>query len=137
MSHGFFCERNKRPKEKQIRELIGNKVKQWAEIDSYMVNTVEAKPAYKFYGRNYGWALGYSKGGKSILSLYPLSNDFTIQIILKKKHEAEILKTMDNKELLDLIKSTREIHEGKWIFIKYSKIKSNAVVKKMIDIKIK
>lgn len=137
MSYSFFCERNLKPSEEQIIELIGNKYKQWTELDSYLINTKGVKRSYKFYGKNYGWAIGYSKSGKSIISFFPLSNDFTIQMILKKKHEIEIIKTVGNNELLDLIKNTPEIHEGKWIFIKYSQINSNEIIKKMIDIKLK
>jgi hypothetical protein len=117
-------------------QLLGKKFKQWDEINSYLVNIIKAKSAYKFYGKNYGWALGFSKSNKSIISLYPLLNDFTIQIILKKKHEVEIKKIIDNQELQDLINKKSEIKEGKWIFFKYSKINSVPIIKKMIDIKI-
>jgi hypothetical protein len=137
MSYSTFTDRVNKPSEEDVVQLIGNKFKQWTEIDSYMVNMIKAKSSYKFYGKNYGWALGYSKNNKSIISLYPLSNDFTIQMIFKKEHEVEIIKNIDNNELLDLIKNTSEIHEGKWIFIKYSKINSSAIVKKMINIKLK
>jgi len=137
MSYSAFTDKVNKPSEEEVIQLIGSKFKQWTEIDSYMVNMIKAKSAYKFYGKNYGWALGYSKNNKSIISLYPLPNDFTIQMIFKKKHEDEIMKVIDNNELLDLIKNTSEIHEGKWIFIKYSKINSSAIVKKMINIKLK
>lgn len=136
MSHSFFCERNQKPSEEQIFKILGDKFKQWEEINSYLVNTIRAKSSYKFYGKNYGWAVGYSKSGKSIISLYPLLNDFTIQIILKREHENEIIKIIDNKELQDLIHETPEIQEGKWIFIKYCKINSTETVKKMINIKL-
>ena len=136
MSYSLFTDRLNKPSEEQILKTINNRFKQWDEINSYMIDIIKAKSVYKFYGKNYGWALGYSKKGKSIIALYPLLNDFTIQIILKKKHEIEIIKIIKNKELLDLIKNTQEIHEGKWIFIKYSKINSTEIVKKIIDIKL-
>jgi len=136
MSYSFFCERKLKPSEEQIVELIGNKYKQWTELDSYLIKTIGAKRSYKFYGKNYGWAIGYSKSGKSIISFFPLLNDFTIQMILKQKHEIDIIKSIKNSELLDLIKNTPEIHEGKWIFIKYSEINSNEIIKRMIDIKL-
>ena len=88
---------------KLLKYLIIN-IKQWNEINSYLINIIKTKSKYKFYGKNYGWALGYSKNNKSIISLYPLLNDFTIQIILKKKHEIEIKNTIDNKELQDFNK---------------------------------
>lgn len=137
MGYGFFCDKNQKPSEKQIIEILGNTFEQWIKIDSYIKNTIKGKSAYKFYGKNYGWAIGYTKSSKSILSLYPLSNDFTIQMILKKKHENEIMKITDNKELLEIIHATPEIHEGKWIFITFSKIKSITIIKQMIDLKIK
>lgn len=137
MSYSFFCERNNKPSEEEIVKLLGNKFKEWDEINSYLLNMIKAKSKYKFYGKNYGWALGYSKSGKSIISLYPLSEDFTIQMILKKKHEIEIMKMFKNNELLDLIKNTPETHEGKWIFFKYRMVNSVAVVKNLIEIRLK
>jgi hypothetical protein len=137
MSYSIFCERNQKPSEDQIKKSVGNKFKQWAEIDSYLMDVIKAKSAYKFYGKNYGWALGYSKSSKSIISLYPSQNDFTIQMILKKEYEKEIIKLIKNKEVQDLINNTHEFHEGKWIFIKNSKINSITIIKHMIDIKLK
>ena len=136
MSYSIFYERNNKPSEEEVTKALGNKLNQWFEISSYLVNVLKARSSYKFYGKNYGWAKGYSKKGKSIVSLYPLLNDFTIQIILKKSHEVEIVKTIDNKDLIDIINQTAEIYEGKWIFIEYSKINSVDIIKKMIDIKV-
>jgi hypothetical protein len=137
MSYSVFIDRIHKPSEEQIVKILGNKYKQWDEINSYLVNIIKANSSYKFYGKNYGWALGFSKGNKSIISLYPLSNDFTIQIILKKEHEIEIIKIINDDKLQKLIKEKSVVHEGKWIFIGYSKINSIEIIKKMIDIKLK
>jgi len=137
MSYSYFIDKTEKPSQEQITKLLSNKSKIWGNINDYLINTIKTKSAYKFYGKNYGWALGYSKSGKSIISLYPLKNDFTVQIILKKYHEDEILKTISNAELYNVIQNTQEIHEGKWIFIKYSQINSVEIVKKMIEIKTK
>ena len=137
MSYSYFCDKNNKPSDHQIIKILNNNINQWNEINSYLINIIKTKSKYKFYGKNYGWALGYSKNNKSIISLYPLLNDFTIQIILKKKHEIEIINTINNKELQTLINETSEIYEGKWIFFKYSMINSVEIIKKMIDIKLK
>jgi hypothetical protein len=136
MSYSVFCERKQKPLEEQIVKSVGNKFNKWDEIDSYMMNVIKAKSAYKFYGKNYGWALGYAKNSKSIISLYPLLNDFTIQMIIKKEHEKKIINIITDKEIIDYIKNKKESHEGKWIFLNYSKINSLASVKKMIDVKL-
>ncbi len=54
------------------------------------VKIIKARSKYKFYGKNCGWALGYSKSGKSVISLYPLLGDFAIQMIFKKQHEIQL-----------------------------------------------
>jgi hypothetical protein len=137
MSYSIYCERSKPPSEEQIVQSIGSQIKVWSDIHSYLTQTVQAKAAWKFYGKNYGWASGYTKSGKSIISLYPLTNDFTVQMIIKKGHEDEIKKLTDNKELLSVIRETPEIHEGKWIFIPFSRLHSTELVLRMIDIKLR
>lgn len=136
MSYGYFCEKGKKPGEEQIAELLGNKFEVWDAVNSYLINIIKAKSAYKFYGKNYGWALGFTKNGRSIISLYPLQNDFTIQIILKKRHENDVIKAASNKDFEKIILETPEISEGKWIFFKYSLVNSIEVIKKIIEIRL-
>ena len=79
--------------------------------------------------------MGFSKSGKSIISLYPADKDFWFQVILNERQEEAVLEKLENKVIRDIIGRTEPIHEGKWVFLKYSDVETEVEVKRMIDIR--
>jgi hypothetical protein len=108
MSYGCFINRNDVPTDNAVQKAIGTKKEAWQEIVDYLTIEKKARAKYKFYGKNYGWALGFSKNGKTILALYPDVNDFCVQFIVNAKQEAAVLKEIANSELRDMIKKKRQ-----------------------------
>lgn len=117
MSIGSFTDKNNKPTETEVLKTIGRALPAWTRINTYINTTFKAKAEYKFYGKNYGWALRYIKSGKSFIALYPVENKFTAQIILNKKQIEQAQKLELKQKIKNLIQSTPEIHEGKWLYI--------------------
>ena len=117
MSIGSFTDKNNKPTETEVLKIIGRAVPAWTSINTYINNSFKAKAEYKFYGKNYGWALRYIKSGKSFIALYPAADKFTAQIILNRKQIEEAQKVELQPRITDIIKNTPEIHEGKWLYI--------------------
>jgi hypothetical protein len=135
MSHGCFTDRNDPPTDHAVQKALGGRRDAWRNICEYLTTDKKAKAKYKYYGKNYGWALGFSKSGKSILALYPATNDFCVQFILNEKQEAAVLSELSNGTLHDMIAEKESIHEGKWIFAKFGVFKGIEEIKRIVEIK--
>lgn len=117
MSKGIFTDKNYKPSIAEVYEQLGPTKKIWEQIISFIEKQGKSKAELKFYGKNYGWALRFTKSGKSLLALYPSQNGFTVQIILNSQQEAEALRQKIGTRIKKIIIGTPEIHEGKWLYI--------------------
>lgn len=135
MSYGYFCEREKKPDEKSVTYILSENNSSFEEIKNFLTKEIKSQCDYKFYGKNFGWGLMFKKSGKSLITLYPLENDFTILLIIKKEHEEKIIKIINNKKIKDKIENNEAIKEGKWVFFKWSDLKSLEKLKKVIEYK--
>jgi hypothetical protein len=135
MSYGCFINKNDAPTEQGVQKALGTKMKTWREIVDYLAIGKKTTAKFKFYGVNYGWALGFTKNGRSILALYPDKNDFCVQFILNEKQEAALLREIENTELRDMIEKKKSIREGKWIFARIGVFKGVEEVKRIVEIR--
>jgi hypothetical protein len=135
MSHGSFTDRSQTPSEDEVITSLSKSRALWDDIVLFIESNYRTKKSYKFYGRNYGWALQFSKSGKALVSLYPGQGEFVAQIILNKEQWEEALSLQMGEETRGLINSTPEIHEGKWIFIKINLKIDAEDAKKLISIR--
>ena len=135
MSRGSFTDRVNKPSEDEVFASLSHSRALWDEIVLFIENNYRTKKAYKFYGRNYGWALQFSKSGKALISLYPGQGEFVAQIILNKDQCEKALKSGIGDEIGDLIRQTPEIHEGKWIFASIKTKKDARDIENLISVR--
>ena len=117
MSKGIFTDKIHKPTNEEVTEVLGTVQSTWQVIVNYIEIQLKAKGEFKFYGKNYGWALRFNKSGKSLVALYPSKNEFTVQIILNTKQVEKALLEASDRRIKKIIVDTPEIHEGKWIYI--------------------
>ena len=67
MSIGFFTEKEHQPENDEILEVLGLKRKAWKELTAFVTETYRPSVEPRFYGKNYGWAMRYRKGGEALL----------------------------------------------------------------------
>lgn len=118
MSMGCFTDKLYQPTSEEILEAISKTKPLWDRLHSFIVNNYSISGSLKFYGKNYGWAIAFSKGGKALTSLYPGTGCFTVQIILNSTQVEEALNSDISISVKRIINDTPQIHEGKWIFIR-------------------
>ena len=109
---------------KQILTALGDKRSAWEEFVAFVRAKYPSQEEFKFYGKNYGWALRFRKGGKARLSLYPAQDGFIIQVILS---EAAAQATRD----LKLGKRVRQVIESAIRFPKDDGFTSRSSRRKM------
>ncbi len=135
MTIGAFTEKENIPDISQVLDTLASKKPFWNTLTDYMINSIKAKPEWKFYGRNYGWALRFKKQGKSLAALYPSEDKLIIQIILDADQVKQALEAIESHVLKDIIIRTEEIHEGKWIYTEIEDQEILKEVKKLIYIR--
>jgi hypothetical protein len=130
--------RNLDPSEKQIIDYIGPKaMKIWNELKEFLAENYDFQPELSYWGDNYGWTIRYRKSGKTLTAFYPEKGGFTVQVILGKK---EVDKFQDMREELspDIVKlfdETKQLHDGRWLWIAQPGIGSVEDIKKLIQLK--
>ncbi len=117
MSKGIFTDKNKKPTAKAIDKIVGLAGRNWKEINDFLVSTLELKGELKFYGVNYGWAIRYSKSGKSVIALYPDKDGFTAQIIMKRAQLEAAYEYGVSDSTKEAANRATGFKEGRWVFI--------------------
>jgi hypothetical protein len=118
MSKGLFTDKNHKPTEKEVFDAISSVKPQWDSLISFIENNYKITGEFKFYGKNFGWALRYRKSGKVLISIYPGKDEFMVQIILNGKEVEKALQLDIAPETKKIIMETSSIREGNWIYLK-------------------
>lgn len=118
MGISIFVDRNCKPTLNEIFEVVSTSNINLQSLLNIIERKFKAKSEFKFYGKNYGWALNFQKSGKSFISIYPGNGIYTVQIILDKNQVIDAMNSNITECAKGIISSTEEIHEGRWIYIK-------------------
>ncbi len=137
MSIGIFTDKSCKPSIDDMLKAVSASEVNLKALFGIIEENFKAKSEFKFYGRNYGWALNFRKSGKSLISIYPSDNMFTVQIILDKVQAEEAINSDISEAVRDIINNTEEICEGKWIYIKVESTSKIKDIETLLKIRIK
>ena len=135
MSRGAFTDRAQLPLQPEIEATLAGAGALWSELVSFIESGFRVRSDWKFYGKSYGWALAFKKSGKALVSLYPASGAFSVQLILKEEQIASIPAEAMIPELRLAIREANPYSEGRWIFLEASSRRELDVAKRLIEIR--
>ena len=127
-----------KPTEEEIASFIGERAKEaWLEIKRFIEDRYDFVPETMFYGKKYGWTIRYRKGGKTLCSLFPEKGGFTVLIVLGKKESEKALSMRDelSSKIHKLLGDTKQLHDGRWLWIRLLTTSDTDDVKKLLQIK--
>ena len=109
-----------KPTEDKIAKIIGESSNLWFEMRKYLEENYDFTPELVYYGKKYGWTLRYRKSGKTLCSLFPEKDAFTVLIVLGKKEVEKIysLTSKLNSEVRSLFENTEQLRDGRWLWIR-------------------
>jgi hypothetical protein len=112
-------------------------VRSWDEIHDYINNVYVLDRKLSFGGKKYGWCIGYKKGKKTITTLFPERKGFTILFTFgrSENEEYENRKGEVSDETRELIASTDQLHDGRWIWLRIRNESQIDDVKTLLEIK--
>src|SRR5690554_4695932 len=110
------------PTREDMEKFIENKevVTLWNKLHKYIDDFYNFNEIIKYGGKSFGWIVNYRYGSKSMLSLYPERNAFTVLFVFGKKELENFQEVSGNlsKETNNIIKNTEKYHDGKWIWLR-------------------
>ena len=135
MSIGYFLNKEQCPSQKEIEKTLGLTKSLWNEMVKFLIESYSNNEEFKFYGKNYGWALRFRKGSKSVASLYPNDKSFIGQIILVEKEIKATLRMNLSNTVSEVIKKATSYLEGRWLFITIKTVRDVKEFKQLIELK--
>ena len=127
-----------KPSEEEMLKFIGEKRKEyWFEIRHFVENNYDMKSEIIFWGKKHGWLVRYRKSGKTLCSLFPEKAGFTVLLVLGKKESEKALAMKDklSSKTNEIIETTKQLHDGRWLWINPLTIEDTNDVKKILQIK--
>ena len=133
-----MTDKNQKPNEEEIESYIGEQAKEaWQEIRDFIDSHYDFVPETAFYGAKYGWTIRYRKSGKTLCSLFPETGGFTVLLVLGKKESEKALSIQDelSSKIKQLLVETKQLHDGRWLWIRLLSVKDTYDLKKLLRIK--
>ena len=105
----------------------------WRKLLEFIDQSYNFDRKILFGGKKYGWAVQYKKGKKTIVTLFPERKRFTVLLIFGKSELDEIneIKKSLSLSVIDKIRSTKQYHDGKWVWLQYE---GNSFVESIIEL---
>ena len=120
MSYQRMLDKDVRPTEDEIENTIGENSVLWSEMRKYLETNYDFAPELVYYGKKYGWIIRYRKSGKTLCSLFPEKDAFTVLVVLGMK-EVEKTHSMIDKlksEFRSLFGNTEQLRDVRWLWIR-------------------
>jgi len=123
MLHDRMNDKRHQPAEKAMLKVMGRKSSLWLKLREYVDKHYDFVPETIFYGEKYGWTVRYRKSGKTLLSLFPEKNAFTVLVVLGKKEVVRVTEEVAhlNTYVRSLFENSEQLRDGRWLWISVKK----------------
>ncbi len=117
MAPTAFMDREHRPAESEILDVLGPSASLWERLTTYIDEAYGIEPTFVPPSKNYGWDVKYRKGGKTLVSLTPDREGFTALVVLGEK-ETEAARRLELGEHVSAVfDDARQLRDGRWLFV--------------------
>jgi hypothetical protein len=136
MTYGCFNDKTERPDLARAESAIGAARPLWDGVLEDIAALTRARPAWRFYGRNYGWALAFKKGGRALAALFPDKDGFTVLVVMSAAEaDTALADAALSAARRELIASLPRFKEGCWVFVAVSDAARAADARRLIAIR--
>jgi hypothetical protein len=129
--------KNNKPTDKEMLKTVGKKSTLWKELKSYIEKYYEFTQEIVFYGEKYGWTLRYRRSRKTLCSLFPEKDAFTVLIVLGKKEveKTQLMLSKLDKAVKKVFEETKQLRDGRWLWISVRKASDVELIKVLLSVK--
>jgi len=125
------------PTEKEITVFLGEPAKgAWVKLRLFLKESYDIVPE-TIFDKKHGWNVRYRKSGKTLITLTPEKGAVRILIVLGRE-ESEKALSMRNElspKMYKLIENTKQLHDGRWLWIRLFQTKDAEDIEKLLAIK--
>ena len=124
--------------EAKILKLLGPKAGLWSSLREYLASYYpECVPIFTIEGKGKDYTIRYRKSGRTLVTLCPASKSLTALVVLGKKEIAkvEVFENKLSKKIRDLFHNTKQLHDGRWLWIKPSTKKDIESIEMLLNAK--
>ena len=125
------------PSEEEIADFIGEPAKgAWVKLMRFLRENYDIVPEMIFGGKH-GWDVRYRKSGKTLVALTPEKGAVRILIVLGREESEKALAMRKelSPKMYKLIEDTKQLHDGRWLWIRLFQTKDAEDVEKLLPIK--
>jgi len=133
-----MMDKAREPTEEEMMSYVGERAEEaWTELRQFIEDNYDFVPETVFYGAKYGWTVRYRKSGKTLCSLFPEKGGVTVLVGLGRKEAKKALSMRDqlNSGVNEILGSTEQLHDGRWLWIRMLTINDVDDVKKLLQTK--
>ena len=120
MTISHFTDKTHQPIPAELQAALGAASPLWERLLQCIAERYQMPGEWNYGGKNYGWNLWYRKSGKSLVSLYPQQGSLVAQVVLGKAQVEQAMALPLGEQVGGLLRSTPQLHDGKWLFIPVS-----------------
>lgn len=114
MDHSAFMEKNARPREADLAEVLGKSRALWDELrDMVKADFSPLDEEWVFSGKNYGWSLRLKQKKRAILYMTPLEKYFRVSFAFGEKAVVAAHQSKLPSTLLKIIDEAPRYPEGR------------------------
>ena len=125
------------PTEDEIVEFVGKSAKgAWIRLRRFLEVNYDIAPEMLF-DRKSGWNVRYRKSGRTLITLTPEKDAVRALMVLGRKESEEALsaKTGLSHKMHKLIENTKQLHDGRWLWIGLLQTADAEDIEKLLPIK--
>ncbi|MBB4037162.1 hypothetical protein GGR21_003077 [Dysgonomonas hofstadii] len=127
------------PDLKELRAFISSKkaIKAFDSLLKFLDNNYNFEQQIVFGGKNFGVMIRYRKNGKTLVSIFPEKDAFSVVLVYGKKEVItfEANRAVFDSYMTDIFDNTPQLHDGRWMLITLNDSKLLPELEKMIMIK--
>jgi hypothetical protein len=135
MSYGGFTDRQQPPTMQEMEASLGRHLRLWERLLGFAQDAYSAPYSLRFYGRNYGWALLFRKGGKALLALFPGNHRLTALVVLGEEECAAAEHAALSSAVIAIVREATPFKEGRWLFVPVDTARDAADVEALVKLK--
>jgi hypothetical protein len=127
-----------KPSDEEIAGFIGGKPGEaWLEIRNFIRDHYDIEPERIFGGAKHGWEIRYRKGGRTFCSITPEKGAVRVLIVLGREEaeKALAIKSELGSRTNEIIDGARQLHDGRWLWLRPSETSDVEDIKKLLQIK--
>ncbi len=125
------------PTEQAMADFIGEPAKgAWAKLRRFLKENYDIVPEMIF-DKKHGWDVRYRKSGKTLVTLTPEKGAVRILLVLGREESEKALSMQKelSPKMYELIENTKQLHDGRWLWIRLFQAEDVNDIQKLLPIK--